>query len=50
MAATETDPDIGSTFESMATSYDKLVEEAQRIQHLLKRLSDDRPWIYARAE
>jgi hypothetical protein len=38
MAAKATDPDIRTTLESMATSYDHLVEEADRIAHMQRRL------------
>jgi hypothetical protein len=34
------DPEIRSTLQSMAASYDKLVEEADRIAHMRMQLSE----------
>lgn len=37
-AATATDPDIRRTLDAMATSYDTLVAESDRIEHMRQRL------------
>jgi hypothetical protein len=38
LAQAATDNDIRETLETMAASYDKLVEEADRIEHMRRRL------------
>lgn len=40
MAANATDADIRATLESMATSYDHLVEEADRIALMRRQVPD----------
>jgi hypothetical protein len=43
LANAATDPDIRKTLDAMAESYDKLVEEADRIEHMRVRLTKAQP-------